>query len=484
MKTDISQSWARLFWLAALVLTGFWVLPPSAMTTPDSGQLIIFVQPDSSEVNDNFQQRLLPGIRKLADAMGVGVHVVDARSGSPVEVALTPLIVYQNHRGRSIYQGRTTTPTRIRNFMRTSRFVPQGRELNRRENMPIWPQGRSRVWAPLKVAPVSGTRPANYDHDAFAAKALESIVKGFKKFRLQKQVELDRADRGFYMDFNPWLADDGTLFITVVVFSQFDCKTPVFSKKFIGPWKQYQKLFRQASAAGEQAVKRIITDPASGDSFDPVETTTPRKTWEQIGYPLPPAPKVKTTRTAVSAVVPQDWILAQSGPNDPPMIQFRFPAPLDNYAGEVKSGRGKFSLSEERLVSGAKGFVEIDTRDNITMGDPRLDEAITGSMILYTKKFPTTRFEIEKISGDGQPIAYGRLSPAYVAGTFTLKGKSIPLASMTQIEPVMAEDGRPRLLVNGSFKIDLQTFNIEGADGPAPARHTLLFDLNLILKGK
>jgi polyisoprenoid-binding protein YceI len=155
---------------------------------------------------------------------------------------------------------------------------------------------------------------------------------------------------------------------------------------------------------------------------------------------------------------------------------------LDNYAGEVKSGHGQISLPQNRKVDGAKGFVEIDTRGNITMGDSRLDEAITGSMMLYTKKFPAARFDIEKISGDGQPIAYGRLSPAFVTGKFMLKGQSIPLNSMTQIEPVMGEDGRPRLLVNGSFKIDLRTFDIEGADGPAPARHMLVFELNLILK--
>jgi hypothetical protein len=284
------------------------------------------------------------------------------------------------------------------------------------------------------------------------------------------------------MDFNPWSSDDGTLFITVVVFSQFDCKAPIFSKKIIGPWKKYQKLFRQASAAGENAVKQIIADSASGDSFDPVKKDTPQKTWEQIGFPLPQAPKEKTAGTAVSAVVPQKWVLTDSGPDDPPMIQFRFPAPLDNYAGEVKSGRGELFLSQNRMVSGAQGFVEIYTRGNITMGDPRLDEAIQGSMMLYSKKFPAARFDIEKISGEDQPIAYGRLSPAFVTGKFTLKGKSIPLTSMTQIEPVMAEDGRPRLLVSGSFKIDLRTFNIEGADGPTPARHMLLFDLNLILK--
>ena len=116
------------------------------------------------------------------------------------------------------------------------------------------------------------------------------------------------------------------------------------------------------------------------------------------------------------------------------------------------------------------------------MGDPVLDEAISGSMLLDTKKFPAAGFDIENISGDGLPLAYGRLSPAAVAGIFTLKGKKIPLTSKTEVEPVIGEDGKPRLLVRGAFKIDLRIFNIEGADGPAPARHILLFDFNFVLK--
>jgi len=51
-----------------------------------------------------------------------------------------------------------------------------------------------------------------------------------------------------------------------------------------------------------------------------------------------------------------------------------------------------------------------------------------------------------------------------------------------EFEPVIGEDGKPRLLIRGAFKIDLRVFNIEGADGPAPARHILLLDLNFILK--
>ena len=234
--------------LIAAIFCVVLLLPQYAGTASEAEQFIVFVQPNVSPAAQAFRQHHLPQIRKLAQTLGVDIQVVDARKGSPSTVGITPLMVYQNHRGRSIYQGRTTTPERIRNFIRTSRFVPQGKEPNRRENISIWEIGRSRTWAPLKVAPVSGTRPQNYDHEAFGAEALENIEKGFKKFRIQKTAELGRADRGFYMDFNPWLSEDGTLYLSLVLFSQFDCKAPVFQKKMSGPWQDYRNLFQQAAA--------------------------------------------------------------------------------------------------------------------------------------------------------------------------------------------------------------------------------------------
>jgi polyisoprenoid-binding protein YceI len=166
------------------------------------------------------------------------------------------------------------------------------------------------------------------------------------------------------------------------------------------------------------------------------------------------------------------------------MIQFRFPAPLDNYTGEVTAALGEFSLADNLMVDGATGFIEIDTTTAITMGEPTLDEAIRGSMLLYAKKFPTASFVVERIHSDRQPIAYGKLTPSVVAGTFTLKGKSTPLNTKLELEPVIAADGKPRLLIRGGFAIDLRFFDIEGADGPAPAKHTVLLDLYFILKGK
>ena len=474
-------------WLFTLI-AGFFLfttlLSEGVLASSGSEQLIVFTQPGGSAVESFFRESHLPQIRKIAQEMGVSVHEVDARKGSPTEVAITPLIVYQNHRGRSIYQGRTTTPNRIRNFIRTSRFVPQGKELNQREDIPILQEGRSRIWAPLKVAAVTGTRPQDYDNDAFIEEALINITRGFEKFQLQKEADLGRAHRGFYMDFNPWRSQGGTLYLSVVLFSQFDCKEPVFTKKIMAPWDQRAELFREASTIMEKAVVRIAANPLSGDSFDPIKGDVPQKQWEAIGFPLPPVPTKTTPDPGVAVRIPQNWILVGSGPDDPPMIQFRFPAPLDNYSGEVLSAAGEISLAQNLMVDGSTGFIEIDTTTAITMGEPTLDEAIRGSMLLYAKNFPTASFVVNQISSDQRPIAYGRLTPSFVTGTFTLKGKSATLGTKLEFEPIIAEDGKPRLLIQGGFKIDLRFFDIEGADGPAPANHTVLLDLKFILKEK
>ena len=465
-----------------VVLWAYFLLPTHATAVPEPEQLIIFLQPSASAVDKAYQEQILPQIHELANSMGVPVHVVQADKGAPAEIAITPLIVYQNHRGRSVYQGRTTTLKRIRNFIRTSRYVPQGKELNLREHIPIWKNGRTRIWAPLKVAAVTGDPPKDYYHDAFVAEAIKNIKKGFNKFRMQKKMGLGRADRGFYMDFYPWLSNDGTLFLTVAVFSQFYCHAPVFQEKIIGPWKNRKALFRKAATVAEQTVANIINDPQSGDSFHPLENSIPQVSWQKLGFPIPPAPQTKAAKLRIQGPIPRKWILTKSGPADPPMIQFRFPAPLDHYAGEVTSAKGELLLPQSLQLDGAKGFIEVDTRGSITMGEPVLDEVIAGSMFLYVKEYPSAKFVIDSIHSEGQPISYARMTPAGVNGTFILKGKRVSLKSIAEFEPIIDDNENPRLLIRATFNIDLRVFQIEGADGPAPARHTLLFDVNIILK--
>ena len=458
----------------------------SGRAVTEHEQLLVFLQPGVSEVDEVFQREQLPGIRAIAETMGVSFHLIDGRRGAPEAVALTPLIVYQNHRGRSIYQGRTTTPGRIRNFIRTSRFVPQGEAPNRRKDIPVWQLGRERVWAPLKVSSLTGSRPDDYDDADFRAEALAGIARGFRHFRMQPEAALGRADRGFYMDFYPWRGDDGTLFLSIAVYSQFHCKAPIYEKKqepLTGPWKNRQAMFAKAAALAEAAVVTQIGRPQSGDAFDPLADTVPLKTWNELGYVLPPAPP-KAALTDASVALTPEWVLAASGPDDPPMIQFRFPAPLDNYAGEVKAAAGALTLPTSLALDGAQGAITVDTRTAITMGEPVLDEAILGSALLSARKFPTAAFRVDTIQSDQRPIAYGRLAPAVIKGHFDLKGTRRPLEAVAEVEPVIDADGQPRLLMRASFRIDLRNFDVEGADGPEPARYIVIFDTHFKLKPK
>ena len=331
---------------------------------------------------------------------------------------------------------------------------------------------------------MTGSPPGGYENDKFVARALKNINKGFEHFRPEKSADLGRADRGFYMDYYPWLSEDGTLFLSLALFSQFHCKDPIYTEKIIGPWKNRWKLFRRGARMMEEAVARQIADPLNGDSFHPVTASVATENWDALGFPLPPARPQKQALSGGSTKLPDSWVVELPGPADPPMIIFRFPAPLDNYAGEVKTASGELHLPQTPRLGNARGFVEVQTGSAITMGNPVLDEAIRGSIMLSAKTHPTSRFEVNSISGDGRPIGYGSLSPVAVNGSFILKGKSKQMAARGELEPIVDEDGQPRLLVRVAFQIDLVEFEIEGADGPAPARNTVLFDINMKFKGK
>lgn len=447
-------------------------------------QMIVFVQPGGSSVDAAFQERSLPEIRKLAEAMQIQVHVVDASAGAPPEVAVTPLIVYQNHRGRSVYQGRYTTLERIRNFLRTSRFVPQASMDQVREDTLVWQSGRTRIWAPVKISGVTGAAPPGpgaHDHDAFVREARKAMESGLTRFRTEDRVSLSRADRGFYMDLYPWLSDDGTLFLSLALYSQFHCKSPVFETKtdpLVGPWEERSRLFREAARILEAAVAAQTADPAAGDGFDPVAASVPAPSWETIGFPLPEAPKAAAALPAAEGAIPRKWRLTLPGPDDPPVIQFHFAAPLDHYRGEITRFQGALELAGDRRLEGASGWVTADPA-SVTMGDGSLDSVLMGAMFLDVRNHPEAAFRITAIHGDGRPLAFGRMSVASMAGLFRLKGREIPLGMAIEIEPVLGADHEPRLLARGMFQIDLAVFGIEGADGPAPANRSLVIDLFL-----
>lgn len=139
---------------------------------------------------------------------------------------------------------------------------------------------------------------------------------------------------------------------------------------------------------------------------------------------------------------------------------------------------GRIDLVENRLLEGATGWVTADP-GSVTMGDGGLDDVLGGRAFLDVQRYPESAFTINTIRSHGNPLAYGRMSPASVEGIFTLKGRKTPLSVTMEMEPVFGPDNRPLLLARGVFDIDLDMFGIEGADGPSPANRTLVFDLFL-----
>ena len=325
--------------------------PRGVTVDPCGGEVIVFVQPGASAVDRTFQREHLPQIRAIAEELGAALRVVDARHGAPAEVSLTPLIVYQNHRGRSIYQGRYSTVDRIRNFLRTARVAPQSDTPLVRRAVPVMRAGRARIAAPLKIASVDGHRPDGFDRAEFETQARGAIATGFKKFRATDRVELRRSDRMFYMDFYPWLSQSGELYLSLRLYSQFHCKKPIFSTDdapLRGPWSQREQLFAQAAARLEAAVLSLTGDPDVGDAFDPIPASRPVISWEQLGLALPPPPEDGAAPAITGSSKPRTGlppVTTRVAPRNAKRIEETMKTPISNVAhvlkrrGEIMTGR-------------------------------------------------------------------------------------------------------------------------------------------------
>lgn len=473
----------RLLALLASPLPAAGPPDPPAAPDPERGELVVFTLDDGGPVARAAADEVVPGFRALAEELGVAVRVLDASRGAPDEVALAPLFVYQNHRGRSIYQGRTTSPERFVNFLRTSRVAPQGDEPTVLEDAPVLRLGRVRIGAALKLTALSGDAPPGHDAGRFEAEARRGLAAGFERFAFEERVELGRSDRLFYLDLHPWRGADGELAVSIEAYSQFHCKEPVFSRlhePVTGTWVDRADVFAAAARALEEAVLAEIAEPDGGDGFVPVPDAVPVASWEALELSLPPAPE-RAAADLGAADLPRAWRVAAPEPGDPPRVQFRFPAPLDWLRGEAGAVAGELVLAGPGRLHGASGHVEADAA-SVTLGEDELDQTVHGAGYLEVESHPTARFALEAFEAEAD-LAYGRLTQAVATGRFELRGRAVPLTVRVQLEPIVAADDRPRLVASGAFTLPLRDpWGLEGPGGPEPANSTLVFDVHLVLE--
>jgi polyisoprenoid-binding protein YceI len=455
-------------------------------------RLIVFVQPGVSEVSRHFDGEVQPGVEALAEEMGIAVQVFDVTEagGAPRPVGITPLLVYQNHRGRSIYQGRYTTLDRVRNFLRTARHVHQGSAALELDLLPVWDQGRASVATPLKITDLEGEVPAGFDAERFRQDAAAAILEADPRFRpdaemrLARKVRLGRSDRLFYSDFYPYLGKDGRLYLNLALFSQFHCHEPVFvsEQPIAGPWEKRNELFAEGFRVLADEVARQVRSTQYGDGFDPVPGPLPSGvTWADFGLPLPPAPAGATAEMPDDLELVQSWVMDEDVQASRPAVQFTFPAPLDMYTGEAQSVSGDLTLGDGLSLGAMRGRFVADPA-SVTMGESDLDAAIHGTMLLV-EEYPTSDFVIERVETDFDRPEFGQVAAAVLHGRFTMKGQSIPLTVPVSVEAFLGHDGRPRVSIDGTWRLRLlEPFGIEGAPGDPPTNDTLIFQCHLVFK--
>ncbi len=457
-----------------------------AETVP-AEHLIVFMQPEASALAEQFKSETLPQLQALAQASGVAFTVIDVSQaeGVPAGVGITPLIGYQNHLGRSIYQGRYATLDRVRNFVRTSRFLPQGDELLVREKLPVWDMGNAKVATPIKVTPLELEAGASPGDGALTAERLGPIIAAADpRFAWVDRVELGRSDRLFYTDYYPYLAADGTLYVSLALYSQFHCHEPVFTLldgSLSGPWEEAGEVFARGAKIFADEIARQLAESERGDGFDVVPSGTPVVSWEAIGLPLPPKPEGASAEALADVQLAREWMIDEAAQDARPAVQFKFPAPLDAYAGEASSVSGTLTLGEGLSLMGIRGRFVADSA-SVTMGEPDLDQAIHATM-LEVEVYPEAFFEIDSVETEFEQPAFGVVAAAVLHGRFTMKDQTIPLSVPVSIEAFLGDDGEPRLSIDGRWQVRLlDPFGIDGPPGDAPANDTLIYTCYLVFE--
>lgn len=454
---------------------------PAADGVAPRAALVVFLDDGDSFATADLRRDWLGPLRELADELGIALEVRSVRDGAPGQVRITPLILFENHLGRSIYQGRYTNIDRVRHFVRTARIFPQSDTPQTRTSIPAWRTGRATVVTPLKITALGGEVPDGFDQAGFVRESRQAIVTGMDRFETRPEVSLGRSDRLFYLDFHPHLAA-GILFLSCEMYSQFNCHDPIYSAlddPIIGPWEERAGIFAEAAGVLQQELLRQMDSSVRGDAFAPVRVDVPLVEWNALGLGLPPAPPDARRRRAPSPGidVPRDWTIADIA-TDGPAVHFRFPPPLDNMTGEVPTLDAWLTLGP--IVT---GLFSVNVAD-LTMGDELLDATIHGAEMLDAARHPVATFRLDSIDGDLDTLRFGDLTLGSMLGTFHMIGRNIPLSVRTTFEPVIDDRGRPRLLLTADWTIRLgEPFGLDGPpDGPYPANDTLLFRCHITMR--
>ena len=443
-----------------------------------SGQLIVFVQ---QERDTFFVDNYLNEAIKIAEETDCEFILRNAAKGVPEGITTTPAIIYQNYLGRSLYAARYAELNTIKNFIRTARAVPQKEGLLPKENILFYKEGRAQIVAPIKITDLAGASPKGFDQEAFKSKAIEAISESMTDFRRVEKMDLMRSDRQFYMDFHPYVQEDGKLYLSLALFSQFNCIIPVFRQfetPLIGEMEDFSCLFEKGAKILQKEILNQLNNSKIGDAYAPIPVNIAMPTWGDLNLSLPLKTETTVELNQDLSLRTGDWNAAGVIDNQTPLIQFRFAEPLERYAGEVQKMSGKMTIDTNGKITAGDFIVPVKS---LTMGIESFDAKIFKSY-LKAGRFPNASFTFQDI-GSHEALAFGQTTQVTINGLFKLKNKKKIIPVRAQITPIADANGNARLSVNASFQLNItDDFGIEGPDGPSPNRKLMEFTMNFLLQ--
>lgn len=439
-------------------------------------ELIIF----SQATDQHFLEHTLPKIADYCKEKGIQLIEKNVDDGTPENIVSTPVIVYQNYRGRSIYTSRYAEFSTIKNFIRTSRVVAQSTAKNQWQEVLVWQNGRTKIVAKTKITDLKGKNLAKTIQTNLQNQTQKALIKGMSQFIQQQETKLSKTDRVFYLDMHPYQDAAGNFYLSLELYSKFSCKTPVFtnfSQPLKGTVDNFEALFEQAGLIFQQEITRQMTESEIGDAFTPIAENILMVTWKDLGLALPPAPVMDINWVDIPETLPTDWVFKSAMDEETPIVQFRFIAPLDRYVGEIRKITGQLKLSEQQVLESGNFVADMQS---LTMGMEDFDKNVLGKYI-KAYKFPASSFTFSNIV-EPASLRIGETTFIKVSGMFKLMKKEQPVEVSTQITPIIGVDGDIVLQVSAAFSLNVvDDFGIKGPDGPSPARKMMSFDLNFLM---
>jgi len=443
------------------------------MSNPNSEKLILFVHHE----NPVIQQTEIEQIEQLANEMNLDFIIKTNQEGLPAEVKTLPCLFFQNDKGRSLYYGRYSKLSRIKNFVRTSKMAHLKNGVNSSNDILVLKEGRADITAPIKITKLEGKQPKNFDAETFVKNTQQAIANGMKHFNLENEHALSKATKSFYFNIYPFLDEKNRLSITYEIFSQYNCVKPISQQlQPVIPafkWKKRDKGLAKIGQIIEEDILWQIENSDQGDAFQTVANETKNTTWEQLGLEIVTTDKNENKSVSSEMLKGRVWTVEENKTTDEPFAIFSFLSPIDNYAGEIKALQGEMKLQQDLSMTEATGKFTVSIAD-ITMGEEDFDRDVQNKK-LKKALYPEATFEFTEVKGTNETLKTGVPQNLEIIGKFTLMDITLPVTVDTVIEPI-ATEGISKLSVSCAFQLPTyEKFRLKGPDGPSPAKDNLQF---------